>query len=102
RKQVVAVGTPKAAEDASVVDEGAPAVPAPTKAPQPLPAAGPAKTMPQRMARRLGHTQLLDSAGATYIWYSKTHVPYQRHRVRQRTGEASTSAALLDKDQPDP
>nr|GEW96690.1 hypothetical protein [Tanacetum cinerariifolium] len=40
--------------------------------------------------------------GATYVWYSKTHVPYQRRKVRQRTGDASTLAAPLDEDQPDP
>ncbi|GJZ61451.1 hypothetical protein Tco_0617588 [Tanacetum coccineum] len=47
-------------------------------------------------------SQLLDSAGATYVRYSKTRVPYQRRRIRQRTGEASTSATLFDEDQPDP
>ncbi|GKE90298.1 hypothetical protein Tco_1567773, partial [Tanacetum coccineum] len=51
RQQVVGIGTPKAAEDAPVVDEGAPAVPAPAQAPQPPPAAGLARNMPQRMAR---------------------------------------------------
>nr|GEW52615.1 hypothetical protein [Tanacetum cinerariifolium] len=40
-----------------------------------------------------GISQLLDSAGATYVRYSETHVPYQRRRVRQRTGDASTSTA---------
>nr|GEZ63122.1 hypothetical protein [Tanacetum cinerariifolium] len=49
-----------------------------------------------------GISQLLDSAGATYVWYSETHVPSQRRRVKQRTREASTLAALLDEDQPDP
>ncbi|GJT21878.1 retrovirus-related pol polyprotein from transposon TNT 1-94 [Tanacetum coccineum] len=39
--------------------------------------------------------------GATYTRYSETHMPYQRHRVRRRTDDASTSAALLDEDQPD-
>ncbi|GJZ91595.1 hypothetical protein Tco_0663522 [Tanacetum coccineum] len=48
-----------------------------------------------------GISQLLDFAGATYVWYSKTHVPYQRRRVRQRTRDASTSAAPHDEDQPD-
>ncbi|GJR56711.1 hypothetical protein Tco_1407232 [Tanacetum coccineum] len=37
-----------------------------------------------------GISQLLDSARAAYMRYSETHVPYQRHMVRQRTGEAST------------
>nr|GFB66356.1 hypothetical protein [Tanacetum cinerariifolium] len=49
-----------------------------------------------------GISQLLDSAGATYVWYFETHVPSQRRRVKQRTREASTLAALLDEDQPDP
>ncbi|GJR77462.1 hypothetical protein Tco_0089827 [Tanacetum coccineum] len=49
-----------------------------------------------------GISQLLDSAGATYVRYSETHVPYQRRRVRQRTREASTSATSFDEDQPDP
>ncbi|GJZ18414.1 hypothetical protein Tco_0554537 [Tanacetum coccineum] len=41
-------------------------------------------------------SHLLDSAGATYVRYSDTHVPYQRRRVRQRTDDASTSTAQLD------
>nr|GEV19991.1 hypothetical protein [Tanacetum cinerariifolium] len=40
-----------------------------------------------------GISQLLDSAGATYVRYSETHVPYQRCRVRQRISDASTSTA---------
>ncbi|GKA30998.1 hypothetical protein Tco_0717303 [Tanacetum coccineum] len=47
-------------------------------------------------------SQLLDATGATYKRYSETHVPYQRRMVRRRTGEASTSAAPLNEDQPDP
>ncbi|GJT74856.1 hypothetical protein Tco_1041581 [Tanacetum coccineum] len=49
-----------------------------------------------------GISQLLDSAGATYIRYSETHVPYQRCRVRQRTDGASTFTAQQDEQQPDP
>ncbi|GJS10943.1 hypothetical protein Tco_0367739 [Tanacetum coccineum] len=49
-----------------------------------------------------GISQLLDSARATYVRYFETYVPYQRRRVRQRTGDASTSAAPLDEDHPDP
>ncbi|GJZ48001.1 hypothetical protein Tco_0601833 [Tanacetum coccineum] len=48
-----------------------------------------------------GISQLLDSAGATYVRYSETRVPYQRRRVRQRTGDASTSTAQQDEQQPD-
>ncbi|GJR21179.1 hypothetical protein Tco_0969706 [Tanacetum coccineum] len=41
-----------AAEDAPIADEGAPIVPEPVQAPQPPPpAAGPARTMAQRLAR---------------------------------------------------
>ncbi|GKD12837.1 hypothetical protein Tco_1197244, partial [Tanacetum coccineum] len=47
-----AAGAPEAVEDDPVADEGAPAVPAPVQAPQPPPpAAGPARTMAQRLAR---------------------------------------------------
>ncbi|GKE58168.1 hypothetical protein Tco_1497353, partial [Tanacetum coccineum] len=52
RKQVVAAGAPKAAKDALIADEGALGVPAPVQAPQlPHLAAGPARTMAQRLAR---------------------------------------------------
>ncbi|GJS98323.1 hypothetical protein Tco_0819493 [Tanacetum coccineum] len=40
--------------------------------------------------------RMMDRAGVAYVPYSETHVPYQRRRVRQRTGEASTSAAQQD------
>ncbi|GJT84523.1 hypothetical protein Tco_1066240 [Tanacetum coccineum] len=49
-----------------------------------------------------GLARIMDKAGVAYVLYSKTHVPYQRHRVRQRIGEASTSAAQQDPQQPDP
>nr|GEX67987.1 hypothetical protein [Tanacetum cinerariifolium] len=49
-----------------------------------------------------GISQLLDLSGATYTRYSKTHVPYQRCMVWQRTGDASTSATILDEDHLDP
>ncbi|GKE53491.1 hypothetical protein Tco_1488647 [Tanacetum coccineum] len=39
--------------------------------------------------------------GVTYTPYSQTHMSYQRC-IRQRTGEASTSAAQQDPQQPDP
>ncbi|GKG39596.1 hypothetical protein Tco_0463741, partial [Tanacetum coccineum] len=39
-------------------------------------------------------------AGVTYTADAQTHVSYQR-RVRQRTGEAITSAAQQDPQQPD-
>ncbi|GJX10516.1 hypothetical protein Tco_0200375 [Tanacetum coccineum] len=45
--------------------------------------------------------RMMDRAGVTYTPYSQTHMSYQRC-VRQRTGEASTSAAQQDPQQPDP
>ncbi|GKC16066.1 hypothetical protein Tco_1012848 [Tanacetum coccineum] len=135
RQPDVEAGASVDAGGAPDIDEGAQAVPAPAQAPQPPLAAGPARTMAQRLARVeeevhkiqgalgeqrevmdamakdlsrftvwavVGISHLLDSAGATYVLYSETHVPYQRRRVRQRTGEASTSATPFDKDQPDP
>ncbi|GKA29751.1 hypothetical protein Tco_0715996 [Tanacetum coccineum] len=39
-----------------------------------------------------GLGRMMDRAGVTYTPYSQTHMSYQR-RVRQRTGEANTSAA---------
>ncbi|GJU05827.1 hypothetical protein Tco_1122257 [Tanacetum coccineum] len=52
RQPNAATGAPEAAEDAPIADEGASAVPALVQAPQPLPpAARPARTMAQRLAR---------------------------------------------------
>nr|GEU40059.1 hypothetical protein [Tanacetum cinerariifolium] len=99
RQPDAAAGALVDARGAPDIDEGAQAIPAPTQAPQPPLATGPAQTMAPRLARV--EEELLDSAGATYVRYSETHVPYQRCRVRQRTGEASTLAAPLDEDQPD-
>ncbi|GKD24216.1 hypothetical protein Tco_1230430 [Tanacetum coccineum] len=45
---------------------------------------------------------MMDRSGVRYTSYADTRIPYQRCRVRQRTGEANTSAAPLDEDQPDP
>ncbi|GKF15534.1 hypothetical protein Tco_0056996, partial [Tanacetum coccineum] len=54
RQQVAAAGATKAAEDAPVVDEGALAVLAPMQVPQPpLPMVRPARTMEQRLGRRM-------------------------------------------------
>ncbi|GJT69366.1 hypothetical protein Tco_1028652 [Tanacetum coccineum] len=49
-----------------------------------------------------GLTWMMDRAGVAYVPYSETHVPYQRCRVRQRTGEASTTTAQQDLQQPNP
>ncbi|GKC34839.1 hypothetical protein Tco_1047223, partial [Tanacetum coccineum] len=48
-----------------------------------------------------GLAWMMDRAGVSYVPYFETHVPYQRLRVRQRTGKASTSAAHEDPQQPD-
>ncbi|GJS40918.1 hypothetical protein Tco_0565961 [Tanacetum coccineum] len=42
-----------------------------------------------------GLARMMDRAGVAYVPYSETHAPYQRRRVRQRTGKASTSAETL-------
>ncbi|GJZ05624.1 hypothetical protein Tco_0539417 [Tanacetum coccineum] len=48
-----------------------------------------------------GLGRMMDMAGVAYMPYVQTHVSYQR-RVTQRTGEASTSTAQQDQQQPDP
>ncbi|GJW48647.1 hypothetical protein Tco_0080293 [Tanacetum coccineum] len=48
-----------------------------------------------------GLGRMMDKTGVDYTPYAQTYVSYQR-RVRQRTGEASTSAAQQDLQQPDP
>ncbi|GKA91209.1 hypothetical protein Tco_0813079 [Tanacetum coccineum] len=50
----------------------------------------------------IGLARMMDRAVVAYVPYSETHVPYQRRRVRQRTGEANTSTAQQDPHQPDP
>ncbi|GJS08060.1 hypothetical protein Tco_0364856 [Tanacetum coccineum] len=45
--------------------------------------------------------RMMNMAGVTYTSYSKTPREYQRHRVRQRTGKASTSTSQQDQQQPD-
>ncbi|GJW22003.1 hypothetical protein Tco_0032625 [Tanacetum coccineum] len=100
-----ATGSPEAARVAPAVDEGALVVLVPAQAPQPPLAARLAQTID--LSRFTvwaagGISQLLDSAGATYVRYSVTRVPYQRCRVRQRTGDASTSTGQQDEQQPDP
>ncbi|GJY10344.1 hypothetical protein Tco_0378529 [Tanacetum coccineum] len=51
--RVTTAGAPGVAQDASIIDEGGQAIPAPILAPQkpPLPPPVPARTMPQRMSR---------------------------------------------------
>ncbi|GJX99309.1 hypothetical protein Tco_0356328 [Tanacetum coccineum] len=47
-------------------------------------------------------TRMMDMIGVTYMSYSETPREYQRRRVRQRTGKASTSTSQQDQHQPDP
>ncbi|GKC19250.1 hypothetical protein Tco_1021400, partial [Tanacetum coccineum] len=51
RQPDAAAGALEVAEGALDIDEGAQAVPAPVQLPQPPPTAGPARTLPQRVAR---------------------------------------------------
>ncbi|GJY63560.1 hypothetical protein Tco_0465020 [Tanacetum coccineum] len=81
RQPDAAAGALGVAQDAPIVDEDAQADPAPAIT---------------------GLVRMMDRAGVAYVPYSETHVPYQRCQVRQRTGEASTSAAQQDPQQPDP
>ncbi|GKF61635.1 hypothetical protein Tco_0181689 [Tanacetum coccineum] len=110
-----AVGAPGVAQDAPAIDEGVHTDPAPEQALQqpPPPSPATARTMPQRMARLeedvreirgalTKQREMMDKAGVTYTSYFETPGEYQRRRVRQRTGEASTSTAQQDQQQPDP
>ncbi|GKC79090.1 hypothetical protein Tco_1129864 [Tanacetum coccineum] len=45
--------------------------------------------------------RMMDKAGVTYTSYYKTPREYHRRRLRQRTGEANTSTAQQDQQQPD-
>ncbi|GKG27271.1 hypothetical protein Tco_0402974, partial [Tanacetum coccineum] len=40
-----------------------------------------------------GLVRMMERAGVSYVPYSKTHVPYQRRRVKQRICKANTSTA---------
>ncbi|GJR76954.1 hypothetical protein Tco_0089319 [Tanacetum coccineum] len=51
READAAAGAPKVAKGAPDIDEGVQAIPVPIQAPQPPPAAGPARTLPQKVAR---------------------------------------------------
>ncbi|GJS38418.1 hypothetical protein Tco_0563461 [Tanacetum coccineum] len=103
---VATAGAPAVAEDAPIIDEGGQADLAPEQAPQqpPPPPLAHARTIPQSMARLEEDVheirQMMDRAGVAYTPYAQTYVSYQRH-IRQRTGEAITSAAQQDPQQPD-
>ncbi|GKE58172.1 hypothetical protein Tco_1497357 [Tanacetum coccineum] len=97
RQQGAAVDAPEADEDAPDAAEGAQANPAPAQA---LPPPPPKTLFTAWEANGISH--LLDVARASYTRYSKTRIPYQRRRVRRRTGEASTLGAPDADDQSDP
>ncbi|GKD56893.1 hypothetical protein Tco_1290280 [Tanacetum coccineum] len=85
RQPVSAAGAPAIAEDAPIINEGDQADPTPE--------------FSTWVTTSLG--RMMDGAGVAYRQYAQNHVSYQRC-VRQRTGEASTSVAQQDPQQPDP
>ncbi|GKA49240.1 hypothetical protein Tco_0742198 [Tanacetum coccineum] len=109
---ITAAGALEVAEGAPDVDEGAQAIPSLVQEVHGIQESlAEQREVMETMARDFFRftiwaasslSQLLDATGATYKRYSDTHVPYQRRMVRHRTGEASTSAAPLNEDQPDP
>ncbi|GJX62891.1 hypothetical protein Tco_0295791 [Tanacetum coccineum] len=103
RQPDAVAGAPGVAQDAPIVDEGGQADPAPalTDQREVIDAMAPDFSRFSTWAIT-GLARMMDRAGVSYVPYSETHVPYQRRRVRQRTGKASTSAAQQDPQQPDP
>ncbi|GJS72318.1 hypothetical protein Tco_0705159 [Tanacetum coccineum] len=98
RQLDAANGAPAVAEDAPAVDEGDQAISVPVQAPQqPPPPLTAARTIPYRLGRL--EEDVLDYIDMTFRGSSP--LAFQR-RVRQRTGEASTSATPQDPQQPDP
>ncbi|GJV24879.1 hypothetical protein Tco_1377574 [Tanacetum coccineum] len=116
RQPDAAAGAPTDAEDAPIVNEGDQAVPAPVQAPQqpplpPPPAA--ARTIPQRLGRLEEDVQgprrdvgslrgLVERSMTDQGRFSTWMMSSFQRRTRQRTGEANTSAAQQDPQQPDP
>ncbi|GKD73175.1 hypothetical protein Tco_1331457 [Tanacetum coccineum] len=123
RQPDATAGAPRVDQDAPIMDEGNQAILAPVQAPPPPPvvartmpqrmvrleedmyeirrALAEQREVIGAMAMDFsrftvwatsGIAQFLNSARVTYTTYSETCIPYQR-RVRQRTGEASTSIA---------
>ncbi|GKB16086.1 hypothetical protein Tco_0850009 [Tanacetum coccineum] len=106
RQPDATVGAPGVAQDAFIVDEGGQADPTPIRG-----ALTEQREVIDAMARDFsrfstcaitGLARMMDRVGVAYVPYSETHLSYQRRRVRRRTGEASTSAAQQDPQQPDP
>ncbi|GJY56783.1 hypothetical protein Tco_0455898 [Tanacetum coccineum] len=103
------------AEDASAVDKGDQAVPAPVQVPQqpPPPPLAAARTVPQRLGRLEEDVQgLRRDVGSLHGLVKRSMTEQGRfstwmmtsfqRRTRQRTDGASTSAAQQDQQQPDP
>ncbi|GKE38850.1 hypothetical protein Tco_1462255, partial [Tanacetum coccineum] len=132
RQPNAAAGAPRVAQDAPIVNKGGQADPAPTHAPPPPPATARTMPQRMARLEEDVHeihgmlaeqhevisvmacdfsrfctwtttslAWMMDRAGVTYTSYSETPREYTRP-VRRRTGEASTSAAQQDQQQPDP
>nr|GEV31139.1 hypothetical protein [Tanacetum cinerariifolium] len=101
RQQVTVAGAPKAAEDAPIDVEGDLAILTPVQVAQPPLAA---RTISQRLARleedvhriQIGLGELPDSQRLLQIHHVGSR------RFRQRTGDASTTTAQQDEQQPEP
>nr|GEU55765.1 hypothetical protein [Tanacetum cinerariifolium] len=84
-----AVGAPKDAEDAPIIDEGALAVPAPREV---------LVSMARDFSRFTTWTvtsllRMMDRAGVTYTRYSESPAEYHRRSIRRRTDSSNTSTA---------
>ncbi|GKC61937.1 hypothetical protein Tco_1089535, partial [Tanacetum coccineum] len=104
RQPDAATGTPEAAEDAPIADEGASAVPTPIRG-----ALGEQREILDSMARDfsqfftwtvVGLSQMMSHTGVRYTSYADFQMPYER-RTKRRTDDASTSTAQQDEQQPD-
>nr|GEY43835.1 hypothetical protein [Tanacetum cinerariifolium] len=100
RQPDVGAGTLEIAKGAPNVDEGDQAVLAPVQAPQPPPPPTVGRTIPQRLGRL--KEELLEGSRQTYQAFDGTFqgsspAVFER-RTRQRTGDASTSAATQQQD----
>nr|GEZ79364.1 hypothetical protein [Tanacetum cinerariifolium]GEZ88897.1 hypothetical protein [Tanacetum cinerariifolium] len=93
RQPDVGAGTLEIAKGAPYVDEGDQAVLAPVQAPQPPPPPTVGRTIPQRLGRLKEETyQAFDGT-----FQGSSPAVFER-RTRQRTGDASTSAATQQQD----
>ncbi|GKB29809.1 hypothetical protein Tco_0869210 [Tanacetum coccineum] len=103
-------GAPGVAQDASIIDEGGQAIPAPILAPQkpPLPPPVPARTMPQRMSRleedvyEIRGALIEQREGRSYLYTVFSYSYIITEGADRGCAMASTSAAQQDPHQPDP